>query len=927
MKNLYLISLLLIIGFYQRVQAEGIYSDPVTIQENTKGIKVFFDASDSPLANKPATFKVYAHTGVYTNLSPEDWVYTTGWGTSSDTQKYQLTYQGPNLWMLYIEDIRDFYGIKNANEQVTSLNFVFKAAGTDGIPQSSDLKLKVLDNGLQIQLRSDSNSEIITGETGYVTFTVNTTEPAAISLSVDGSSIASANNAMELEKDYTFTTPGEHTVTATATANGKTVSESMTYHYLRASSQMNYPGGTPKMGPVTNGNGVVTFCIGAPEKKHVVLVGSWNNYAYDTTQVMNYQDTETGRYFWVNVAGLNPNEKYVYYYIVDGGEYIVGDPYARLVLDPYNDKYIDTSAFNGLPQYPTEALKGQNVPVAIYWENINNYDWEVENFKIPVKTDLIIYELLLRDFTGTEGKAEGNGTVKLALEKIPYLKTLGINAIELLPIMEFNGNNSWGYNPNFYFAVDKAYGTPDDYKEFIDVCHQNGIAVILDMVFNQSDGWHPWFQMYQPGKNPFYNLTAPHDYSVLNDWRQDYAMVQEQWADVLRYWMTEYKFDGFRFDLVKGLGLNTSYPNNGAAATNQYNASRVEEMRSLQKVMNEINPDAIFINENLAFAKEENEMAESGQQNWANMNDAGCQYAMGYSERSNLNPMYAPNNDNRLWGSTVSYLESHDEQRLAYKQDQYASADIKGNPKTSCQRLGSTAAQMIMVPGAHMIWQFSEMGNAENTKKSDNGNITDPKVVNWSLLDEPNHRGLYQNYCELIGVRLSNPEMFAEDAEFTMGCNVGNWNTGRYIFSKKDGKELLTFINPDTNPSGSLTMNYSFANKDNAAYKIISQSYGSAPSFNAETGTVTVPANCYVVIGSSELHTGVESIEVDENKNILRVYGGYGEVVVDYAPDGASIYSLDGKFVGRVKDSGRIPASAGLYIVKSGRQQQKVLVR
>ncbi len=91
-----------------------------------------------------------------------------------------------------------------------------------------------------------------------------------------------------------------------------------------------------------------------------------------------------------------------------------------------------------------------------------------QSFTAPDKTDLIIYELLVRDFTGTEGKALGDGTIRRAIEKIPYLKSLGVNAIELLPINEFNGNISRGYNPNFYFAIDKAYGTPQDYKEFID---------------------------------------------------------------------------------------------------------------------------------------------------------------------------------------------------------------------------------------------------------------------------------------------------------------------------------------------------------------------------------------------------------------------------------------------------------------------------
>ena len=382
--------------------------------------------------------------------------------------------------------------------------------------------------------------------------------------------------------------------------------------------------------------------------------------------------------------------------------------------------------------------------------------------------------------------------MRLAIEKIPYLKALGINAVELLPIMEFNGNISWGYNPNFYFAVDKAYGTPDDYKEFIDECHKNGIAVILDMVFNQSDGLHPWYQMYPAGSNPFYNQTAPHAYSVLNDWNQGFPMVQEQWADVLRYWMEEYKFDGFRFDLVKGLGDNDSYADAGDAATNAYNASRVARMRELQKVVESVNPSAYFINENLATAKEENEMAETGELNWANINDAGCQFAMGYKSDSNLSRFYAPK-DARTWGSTVSYLESHDEQRLAYKQNQWGVTGVKGNLSASMQRLGSAAAQMIMAPGAHMIWQFSELGNDDNTKNSDGGNNTDPKTVRWNLLDVPERKGLYDCYSELIAIRNENSDVFAESASFESNCSASDWENGRKLVSKAGDKEIWLY--------------------------------------------------------------------------------------------------------------------------------------
>lgn len=780
-----------------------------------------------------------------------------------------------------------------------------------------DIFLEVMDAGLQIAIESDLPSTMITPSTSTVTFKVGTTMKAAISLSINGTVVATEADTTLLSVKHTFDAPGNYEVKAVATAGDMTVEKTALYVYASDSQEAAYPGGTPKMGPVKNADGSVTFCLGAPEKQSVILVGEWNDYEISNDYVMNYTDVNGMRYFWTTVKGLENDKMYGYYFLVDGNK-SVGDPYARLVLDPWNDKYLLTDVYPGLPEYPIGKVS--DVPLAIYQGNINDYDWQVTDFKGVPASDLIIYELLFRDFTGTEGKADGNGTVRKAIEKIPYLKTLGVNAIELLPIMEFNGNISWGYNPNFYFAPDKAYGTPDDYKEFIDVCHQNGMAVILDMVFNQSDGLHPWYQMYPVGSNPFYNMNAPHAYSVLNDWNQGFPMVQEQWVDVLRYWMEEYKFDGFRFDLVKGLGDNDSYANSGDSGTNAYNASRVARMRELQKVVESVNPNAYFINENLAGAKEENEMAETGQLNWANINGAGCQFAMGYNSNSNLNRMYAPN-DSRTWGSTVSYLESHDEERLAYKQNKDGAAGVKGNEKVSMQRLGSAAVQMILAPGAHMIWQFSELGNSQTTKNQNGGNNTDPKIVNWGLLDDADHKGLYDNYSELIALRTGNPELFTESATFSMACNSNNWQNGRTMVSIADGKELYTVINP--NVTGVRTFSVDFLQADNDAYTIMSKSYGSAPSFNAADKKVTVPANCYVVIASKGVSSAVDGIEADGET--LMAYAADGKIVVDNAPGVVEIYSMDGRMVGSVTVSGSVIVVPGVYVLRCGNAVKKVM--
>lgn len=653
-----------------------------------------------------------------------------------------------------------------------------------------------------------------------------------------------------------------------------------------------YPGGAPQMGAVRNSDGSVTFCLAAPGKSNVSIIGSWDDYAQTEAGDMYVDQTDGIDYFWQTVSGLKEGETYLYYYLVDG-TISVGDPYANLVLDPDNDKYIPASVFPDLPAFPADKVP--NVCLAVYRSDINDYDWKVKDFKGVDKENLIIYELLLRDFTGTEGKALGDGTVRGAIEKIPYLKSLGINAVELLPITEFSGNISWGYNPNFYFAPDKAYGTPDDYREFIDECHRQGIAVILDMVFNQSDWQHPWYRMYPAGSNPLYNATAPHAYSVLNDFNQGHPLVARQWADCVKYWLTEYNVDGFRFDLVKGLGLNGSYANSGDAATNAFNQSRIDNMRAIQLAMEEVRPDAYFINENLAGAQEENAMADFGQLNWSNLNHQGCQYAMGYSDDSSLQGFYAPAYD-RTWGSTVSYLESHDEQRLAYQQRTYGAEAVK-QTKTAMKRLGSAAAQMLLAPGAHMIWQFSEMGNEENTKNADGGNNTDPKTVNWNMLGNPYRAGLVKNYSELAAIRNGNPEIFSADASFTSACKATDWASGRTMKSVAGAGSVFTFINPNVDKA--ITFSFDFPSKNNADFKILSTSYEAESTFDAAAGKVTVPANCYIVIGTSAVNA-VEGVEADDTD----------------AP--AEYFNLQGIRIAN-------PAQGEIHIVKKGNKTYKAI--
>lgn len=906
------------------IRAQVVTTEPTPLQEDSQNVVIYFhaDRGSKGLINEPSTTEIYAHTGVCVINAAgetEDWKNAPSW--SENNPKYLMEYVSPNLWKLNIGDMREFYGVE-ADETIYRLAFVFrnKTGSKEGKGENNkDIFVDVLDSGFQMSLTSSIESQIVNSSDGEVMFDVATTRPANISITVNDYVIASVTNGTNLNAGYEFMETGDYEVVATATADGETITRTMTFCSPYPSRPASYSV-VPPMGATRLDNGAVTFCIAAPGKESALLVGNWNDYKVTVDQTMQYMDGPANgegsfRYFTFTMDNLPMNEPIIYYYIIDGIG--VGDPYARLILDGSFDKWIDPEVYPGLPAYPAERVN--DVPLAYFKDDLGAYEWKVDSFKGADKSDLIIYELLFRDFTGTEGNAYGNGTVRSAMEKLPYLKALGVNAIELLPIQEFNGNLSWGYNPNFYFAIDKAYGTPEDYKEFIDKCHELDIAVILDVVFNQSDWMHPWYKLYPVNANPFFNATAPHAYSVLNDWNQGYPLVRQQWKDMLKFWMEEYKVDGYRFDLVKGLGDNDSYPNRGDEGTNRYNASRIANMKDLHDAMREVNPDAYFINENLAGAEEENAMAADGELNWANYNNQGCQFAMGYSSGANLDGMWAPKSG-RTVGSTVSYLESHDEERLGYKQIKWGVSGVKNDHAVACRRLAGAAAQMLLVPGSHMIWQFSEMGNAESTKDANGGNNTDNKIVNWGLLDDPANNALMGSYSKLILLRLEHKELFAPTASYSL--DFSNWNS-RTIVSRAGDKELYVVINP--NVSKELTATVDFSKSDNAAYNMYARAEGTYPTFSAAEKTVTVPANGFVVITTNNI-SGVEEIGSDIVDGFI-CSGINGMLSVSGADGKVDVWNAAGMHIATETGDFSISVPAGVYVVRNGSRTVKIAVQ
>ncbi|MEG0560029.1 MAG: alpha-amylase family glycosyl hydrolase [Muribaculaceae bacterium] len=888
--------------------AEVVTTVPAILQEGSPNVVVTFYAKEGN-AGLAGVAGIYAHTGVITNKSTSDadWKYAPTW-LDNDT-KYKLKLAGTNKWKLTIGDIRAYYGITDPTEVVTKLAFVFRNA--DGTKEGKaadggDIFIEVHADGLALNLTSDAGGSIITDNNSTVRFTASSTVACNLKMyinSTESAPIAQVDNATSLVSSYTFP-KGDYDVIAVAKNGAETVTKSVSLCH-RGESQSVAFSGTLLNGTTVNPDETVTFCLYAPNKTNVMLMGEWNNYKPMNANLMNYQGD---KYFWVTVPGLDMNKEYGYYFLVDDNLNIA-DPYSKLILDPWSDKYINQNSviYPNLKPFPVNL---GNFIISVFQGNETKYDWQVADFKAPSKDQLMIYELLFRDFTDTR-------SVNAAIDKLDYLQGLGINAIELMPIQEFDGNESWGYNPNFYFAPDKAYGTKNDYKRFVDECHKRGIAVILDVVFNQSWGQHPWCKMYWDAANncpavdsPFQNAVAPHDFSVGNDWKQENVEVQNHFCDVLKYWLKEYKVDGYRFDLVKGLGASNSY--GSAKDGNKYNQSRVDIINKYIAAMRSVNPNAYPILEAFVDRSEENNYGNNGAMCWREMNDNYCETAMG-NKRSFLG--MCPGDEGRPFGSTVGYMESHDKERAAFKQKEFGNAGIKGNVEMSMRRLGANAAMTVLVPGPKMIWQFGEFGYDVSI---DEGGRTSNKPTHWEYLDNEFKKGLHNSYAELLNIRKSNPDLFSQAAEFYWGAS--DWDNGRFITTRNNttGKQLIVAYNPFT---ADRTFNYSFTNVG-GTYYINSKTYNTNPSFNSSVGTITVPANGYVVISNMKDASGVEDVITDGVGEKVSIYPNPTTDTFTVNSDNVesvNVYSMTGALVVSVEGTNSIDVSnlaTGNYIVK-----------
>jgi 1,4-alpha-glucan branching enzyme len=507
---------------------------------------------------------------------------------------------------------------------------------------------------------------------------------------------------------------------------------------------------------VTINDNTVTIALYAPNKEYISIKGSWNS-EYPNGEIMKL----SGDSLWWYEKELEDGN-YNYQYNING-EKLIADPWST------NVKW-ENSAGSQSSDY-SEAH-------TLFSVGAEQFNWTDQNFEIHEMKDVILYELHIGDF-GDDGNSAG--TYQHLISKIEegYFSDLGITTLELMPVNEFEGGWSWGYNPSFYMAPENSYGSPEDLKRLINTAHNHDLSVILDVVYNHLWGSSPLFQLYQPSGNfnyqdhnyvdcpYFHNQESEWGYK-LQHWHDIEGRKYRSWKyvkDALFHWVNEYHFDGFRFDVTWGIGWGGN-ENGSSFYANQLRL---------------LNPDLILI-------AEEDNATQVNNSDFNSCWDFSYHHEvfdniMGYSNNMNyLGQLLDPFSQgyNNLNGP-VTYTTSHDEQRIVYEAQTYLDLSMEDAYKLS--KLGISL--LMTSPGTPMIYHGQEFG--QNSPRELNA-----QPLQWDNLSTESGYDLYNFYKNIINIRKENTVFTEGDYELLMANN----NNSVLVFKREfEGQSAYMMFN------------------------------------------------------------------------------------------------------------------------------------
>lgn len=457
-----------------------------------------------------------------------------------------------------------------------------------------------------------------------------------------------------------------------------------------------------RSGAVVGEDGRVTFGLWAPWKKGVALVGSFNGWNKDANPMQVREDG-----MWWTEIKLEAGE-HAYQFVIDANS-----DQPTWLADPY-----------------TQRLRWQEgQPHSLVRVGAEPYQWGDEGFHARRLNETIIYEVHVGDFSP-------EGTFAGVTQRLDYIQSLGVTAIELMPIQEFPGDRSWGYNPAYFFTPEGAYGSPEDLKELIDQAHRRGIAVILDMVFNHTDASNPLTRLYAYQDNPYFGEDGnPWGFPDFNHWDE---ATKRLIRDIQDYWLLEFHIDGFRYDNAEGIGYDQmsgmSFTAWAARQTKAHAYLIVENLQDPASMVHNTEADASW---HESFHHIMRAQLREGDFN-------GNRYGDMQEVLKQMQFSHAGYSDN---AQAINYLENHDQERIAF--------EIRTNPglnndeavRAKC-KLG--ALVLYTAAGVPMIYAGQEF--AMSTPKT-----IDANKLQWERLGDPVWEELKNWFGNMAALRLQNP--------------------------------------------------------------------------------------------------------------------------------------------------------------------------
>ena len=753
-------------------------------------VTVYYDATKGNGALEGFTGRVFLHTGVITSQSNSgsDWKYVpAGW--ESYPSSLEAEQVGENRWKFtFAPNIRSFFGITESSEEVLEIAMLFKGTRTlSGAPVAvgrdegdNDIFIELSTGGVEARFVQPANELSLIKQSDSLQIMglgSATTGNLQLSLFEDDQLIEQTTNDTIV---YLFKPSNnqEQVSFSLIAENGQGLSDTTTTQVVIRPDELS---NTPRPAQTQDGiqylsDSSVLVSLFAPYKDFVYVLGDFNDWTPSADYLMQ-KDTHgaDSTWFWLEIDGLTPGQEYAFQYLVDG-DLRVADPYSELTLHPDDDTYIPSSIYPDIPAYPHGKT---SFSVGVLQPGAEEYNWTSTNYERPDIKDLVIYELLLRDFLEDH-------SYQTLIDTLDYLDGLGVTAIELMPVNEFEGNLSWGYNPAFHLALDKYYGTQNAFKAFVDAAHTRGIAVILDVVLNHAYGRSPIVRLWNEGdygaptsENPYANPIPKHPYNVGYDLNHESSATRYFSKRVMQYWLEEYKIDGFRFDLSKGF---TQVDNlNDVGAWGSYDVSRIAIWKDYNNFIRSIDSTAYVILEHFADNSEERVLVNEGMLIWGNMNHEYNEATMGYN--SDLRGVLASHRGYSK-RNLIGYMESHDEQWLMFKNIAFGNSSGEYNIRdlsTALDRMKLAGAFFFTLPGPKMMWQFGELGygygnageqclNEASYCPSIAPGRTAVKPIRWDYRKDSERYALYETWANIIALRkasaaFTSPESFTHQLQ------------------------------------------------------------------------------------------------------------------------------------------------------------------